>query len=117
MGFWKMVGESRTSPRARNAGFRIDDYGVWLHEILGEQRGQLQKGRSRVTARRRNQLCLGDGSTMQFRKSVDRVLQQACVGMRRLIPLFIYRWILEPIIGAEVHHQFAGLEAGGDRRQ
>ena len=114
MGFRKMIRESRTSSCARNAGFRIDDDGVWLHEILGEQRGQLQNGCSRVTAGRCNQPCLGDRGAMQFWESVDGVLQQACVGMRGVIPLFIDRWILESIIGAEVHHQFAGF--GGRRR-
>ena len=116
MGFRKMIGERRASSGPGDAGFRIDDDGVGLHEILGEQWGQLQNGCCWVTARRGYQFCFGDGGSMQFGESVDCILQQIRIGMRCFIPLFIDSGIREPVVGAEIHHQFfAGFEADGNR--
>ena len=51
MGFRKMIGQGRAPSCSGDPGFRIDDDGIELDESLGEERRQLQDGRSRIAAR------------------------------------------------------------------
>ena len=41
MRFGKMIGQRRTAAGAGDAGLRVDDDRLRLHEVLGEQRRQL----------------------------------------------------------------------------
>ena len=117
MRFREMIGQRWTAPCARDAGLRINDDRMRLREVLSEQRSQLENGRSRVAARRRNERRFRDRLSMEFGKSVHGLLEQIDMRVRRLIPTFVGIGIFQPIVRAQIDDEFSGGHASRNRCQ
>src|SRR6478752_10895149 len=112
-----MIGQSRSASCTGNTRLSVDDNGVRLDEILREERRQLKNGRRRVTARRGDQFGLGDLFTMKFGQSIDRLLEQIGMSVRRLVPALVGSRIFEAIVSAQIDDELSSAHARGDRCQ
>jgi hypothetical protein len=102
VGFAKMRRLSEFAPGSRNTGFGIDDDGLRIRPVLLHERSQRQNCAGRVAPRIGHQLRFLYFVPMQFRQSVNRLLDDLRIEVRRLVPVAVYLRIVQSIISAEV---------------
>ena len=106
------------APRARHAGFGIDDQGrARDQQLLAGEGHRRQQDGCRVAAGIGDALGADQGIAAQLGQPVGAG-QQLGVGMLHLVPLRVDGGIVEPQVGGEVHHaDSARQRLGGQRRR
>ena len=108
--FAKQVIHLGLAARAAHAAERIGDDAGRLDQLRHQQRNQRQQNAGRVTARGGDEHRFLDFIPVNFRQTINRLVQQIRRGMVVRVKFLVHRRAPEPEIGAEVNHDAAGVE-------
>ena len=98
---------------AAGAGLGVDDQGGRVDQAAAQERRQREDHRGRVAARIGGQPGGADALAVEFGQAVDRLGEQFRAGVLR-VPGLVDPHVVQPVVGAQVHHLFAGGKQLGD---
>jgi hypothetical protein len=110
--FAKQVIHLGLAARAAHAAQRIGDDAGRLDQLRHQQRNQRQQDAGRVTARGGDEHRFLDFIAVDFRQTINRLVQQIRRGMVVRVKFLVHLRAPEPEIGAEVNHDAAALSSG-----
>ena len=108
--FAKQIIRLGLAARAAHAAERIGNDAGRLDQLRHQQRNQRQQDARRVTARGGNEHRFLDFIAVNFRQTINRLVQQIRRGMVVPVKFLVHRRAPEPEIGAEVNHDAARVE-------